>query len=138
MNKNRLEAFSDGVLALIIIIMVLEIKVPETANWADIKQLLPILIGCILSFAFIGVYWSLLESSFVASIKKVSSAIMWSNLNLLFLLSLLPFGTKWMRETHFDRFTVLAYSILLMICGLSFNILQNKIAHSLKKLDSIS
>jgi uncharacterized membrane protein len=73
-----------------------------------------------------------LESSFVASIKKVSSAIMWSNLNLLFLLSLLPFGTKWMRETHFDRFTVLAYSILLMICSLSFNILQNKIAHSLK------
>jgi uncharacterized membrane protein len=57
---------------------------------------------------------------------------MWSNLNLLFLLSLLPFGTKWMRETHFDRFTVLAYSILLMICSLSFNILQNKIAHSLK------
>ncbi|MFT7334992.1 MAG: putative membrane protein [Porticoccaceae bacterium] len=73
-----------------------------------------------------------MESSFVASIKKVSSAIMWSNLNLLFLLSLLPFGTKWMRETHFDRFTVLAYSILLMICSLSFNILQNKIAHSLK------
>jgi uncharacterized membrane protein len=73
-----------------------------------------------------------LESSFVANIKKVSSAIMWSNLNLLFLLSLLPFGTKWMRETHFDRITVLAYSILLMICSLSFNILQNKIAHSLK------
>tara|TARA_B110000503_G_C7142438_1_gene411435 strand:+ start:553 stop:1140 length:588 start_codon:yes stop_codon:yes gene_type:complete len=131
MNKNRLEAFSDGVLAIIITIMVLEIKVPETANWEGIKQLLPILISYILSFAFIGVYWNN-HHHLLQSLKKVRSAIMWSNLNLLFWLSLLPFCTKWMGETHFERFTVIVYSILLMICGLSFNILQNKIAQSLK------
>jgi uncharacterized membrane protein len=131
MNKNRLEAFSDGVLAIIITIMVLEIKVPKTANWEGITHLLPTLISYILSFALIGVYWNN-HHHLLQSLKKVSSAIMWSNLNLLFWLSLIPFGTKWMGETHFDRFTVIAYSILLIICGLSYNILQNKIAHSLK------
>ncbi len=131
MNKNRLEAFSDGVLAIIITIMVLEIKVPETANWEGVLHLLPILISYILSFALVGVYWNN-HHHLLQSLKKVSSAIMWSNLNLLFWLSLIPFGTKWMGETHFDRFTVIAYSILLVICGLSYTILQNKIAHSLK------
>ena len=131
MNKNRLEAFSDGVLAIIITIMVLEIKVPETANWKGITHLLPTLISYILSFAVIGVYWNN-HHHLLQSLKKINSAIMWSNLNLLFWLSLIPFGTKWMGETHFDRFTVVVYSILLIICGLSYTILQNKIAHSLK------
>lgn len=131
MNKNRLEAFSDGVLAIIITIMVLEIKVPQTANWEGVKHLLPILISYILSFALIGVYWNN-HHHLLHSLKKISSTIMWSNLNLLFWLSLIPFGTKWMGETHFDRFTVISYSILLIICGLSYTVLQNKIAHSLK------
>jgi len=131
MNKNRLEAFSDGVLAIIITIMVLEIKVPETANWEGLKHLFPTLISYILSFALVGVYWNN-HHHLLHSLKKVSSAIMWSNLNLLFWLSLIPFGTKWMGETHFDRFTVILYSFLLIICGLSYTVLQNKIAHSLK------
>ncbi len=131
MNKNRLEAFSDGVLAIIITIMVLEIKVPETANWEGLTHLFPTLISYILSFALVGVYWNN-HHHLLHSLKKVSSAIMWSNLNLLFWLSLIPFGTKWMGETHFDRFTVILYSFLLIICGLSYTVLQNKIAHSLK------
>lgn len=131
MNKNRLEAFSDGVLAIIITIMVLEIKVPEAASWQGLLHLLPTLISYVLSFALIGVYWNN-HYHLLHSLKKVSSAIMWSNLNLLFWLSLIPFGTKWMGETHFDKFTVIGYSILLIICGLSYTMLQNKIAHSLK------
>ena len=130
MNKSRLEAFSDGVLAIIITIMVLEIKTPETANWEGVLHLLPTLISYILSFSIIGVYWNN-HHHLLHSLKKVSSAIMWGNLNLLFWLSLIPFGTKWIGETHFDRFTVIAYSILLLICGVSFNILQNQIANSL-------
>ena len=131
MNKNRLEAFSDGVLAIIITIMVLEIKLPETANLLGLKLLLPTLISYILSFALIGVYWNN-HHHLLQSLKKVNSAIMWSNLNLLFWLSLVPFGTKWMGETHFDRFTVISYSVLLIICGLSYNVLQNKIAFSMR------
>jgi uncharacterized membrane protein len=131
MNKNRLEAFSDGVLAIIITIMVLEIKLPETANLLGLKLLLPTLISYILSFALIGVYWNN-HHHLLQSLKKVNSAIMWSNLNLLFWLSLVPFGTKWMGETHFDRFTVISYSVFLIICGLSYNVLQNKIAFSMR------
>lgn len=131
MNKNRLEAFSDGVLAIIITIMVLEIKVPETADWQGVVHRMPTLISYILSFALVGVYWNN-HHHLLYSLKKVNSAVMWSNLNLLFWLSLIPFGTKWMGDTHFDRFTVVAYSVLLIACGLSYNILQNQIANSLK------
>ncbi|WP_051881951.1 TMEM175 family protein [Chryseobacterium soli] len=108
MNKSRLEAFSDGVLVIIITIMVLEIKVPETANWQGVTHLIPTLVSYILSFAVVGVYWNN-HHHLLHALKKVSSAMMWTNLNLLFWLSLIPFGTKWMGETHFDRFTVIAY-----------------------------
>jgi uncharacterized membrane protein len=135
MNKSRLEAFSDGVLAIIITIMVLEIKTPERANWEGLLHLLPTLASYVLSFALVGVYWNN-HHHLVHSIKRVSSPIMWSNLNLLFWLSLIPFGTKWMAETHFEQFTVIIYGGLLIICGLSFNILQNQIAISLKGQES--
>jgi uncharacterized membrane protein len=131
MNKNRLEAFSDGVLAIIITIMVLEMKVPETADWQGLSHLLPTLISYVLSFAVIGVYWNN-HHHLLHSLKKVSSNIMWANLNLLFWLSLIPFGTKWIGETHFNRFTIIIYSVLVLICGVSYNILQNQIANSLK------
>ncbi|MDV7696001.1 TMEM175 family protein [Chryseobacterium soli] len=135
MNKSRLEAFSDGVLAIIITIMVLEIKVPETANWQGVTHLIPTLVSYILSFAVVGVYWNN-HHHLLHALKKVSSAMMWTNLNLLFWLSLIPFGTKWMGETHFDRFTVIAYSLLLIVCGISYNLLQNLIAKSLKNENS--
>jgi len=135
MNKSRLEAFSDGVLAIIITIMVLEIKVPETANWQGVIHLIPTLASYILSFAVVGVYWNN-HHHLLHSLKNNSSAIMWANLNLLFWLSLIPFGTKWMGETHFERFTVIAYSVLLILCGISYNLLQNLIAKSLKNENS--
>lgn len=135
MNKSRLEAFSDGVLAIIITIMVLEIKVPETANWQGLVHLTPILISYILSFAVVGVYWNN-HHHILHALKKNSSAIMWANLNLLFWLSLIPFGTKWMGETHFERFTVITYNVLLIVCGISYNLLQNLIAKSLKNENS--
>jgi len=135
MNKSRLEAFSDGVLAIIITIMVLEIKVPETANWQGVTHLIPTLASYILSFAVVGVYWNN-HHHLLHSLKNNSSAIMWANLNLLFWLSLIPFGTKWMGETHFERFTVIAYSVLLILCGISYNLLQNLIAKSLKNENS--
>ena len=131
MNKSRLEAFSDGVMAIIITIMVLEIKTPQQANWEGVLHLLPTLLSYVLSFALVGVYWNN-HHHLVYSIKRISSPIMWSNLNLLFWLSLIPFGTKWMAETHFEQFTVIIYGELLIICGLSYNILQNQIAISLK------
>ena len=135
MNKNRLEAFSDGVLAIIITIMVLEIKVPKTQDLEGLKHLFPIFAAYILSFALVGVYWNN-HHHLLHSLKKVNSPIMWANLNLLFWLSLIPFGTKWMGETHFDRFTVVLYGILLIICGTSYTILQNKIAYSLRNEDN--
>lgn len=136
MNKNRLEAFSDGILAIIITIMVLEIKVPEQSNFLGLYQLLPIAISYLLSFALIGVYWNN-HHHLLHSLIKVSSNIMWSNLNLLFWLSLIPFSTKWMGETHFDRFTTILYATLLLVCGFSYNLLQNQIASSLKGSNSI-
>jgi uncharacterized membrane protein len=131
MNKNRLEAFSDGVLAIIITIMVLEIKTPTTANWDGIIQLLPTFFSYMLSFAVVGVYWNN-HHHLLHTVKRVSPAIMWANLNLLFWLSLIPFGTKWIGETHFERFTVIVYALFLLLCGLSYNVLQNSIARSLK------
>ncbi|WP_159477756.1 TMEM175 family protein [Dyadobacter sp. 3J3] len=131
MNKSRLEAFSDGVLAIIITIMVLDIKVPGQSDWDGLMHLLPTLTSYVLSFALVGVYWNN-HHHLLNSLKKISSNIMWSNLNLLFWLSLIPFGTKWMGETHFNKFTLILYAILLVICGLSYSLLQNQIVISLK------
>jgi len=100
MNKARLEAFSDGVFAIIITIMVLEIKVPHGEDWESLKPLAPIIIS------------------------YVNSAILWSNINLLFWLSLVPIATDWMGETHFSSHPVAVYAILLLLCGIAFTILQ--------------
>jgi uncharacterized membrane protein len=107
--------------------MVLEIKTPEHATWSGLLHLVPTFTSYVLSFAVVGVYWNN-HHHLLHSLKKVSSSIMWANLNLLFWLSLIPFGTKWMGETHFERFTVIVYAVLLILCAISFNILQNRIA----------
>lgn len=99
MNKSRLEAFSDGVLAIIITIMVLEIKVPHGSEWTELKPLIPVLISYILSFVFVGIYWGN-HHHLLHSVKQVTSGIIWANLNLLFWLSLIPFATGWMGENH--------------------------------------
>jgi uncharacterized membrane protein len=126
MNKTRLEAFSDGVLAIIITIMVLEMKAPEGTHWETIKPLIPKFISYALSFLFVAIYW-VNHHHLLHTVKKVKSSIMWANVNLLFWLSLIPFATAWMGENHFEKITVVAYAVLALFCGLSFNILQTVI-----------
>jgi uncharacterized membrane protein len=136
MNKSRLEAFSDGVLAIIITIMVLEIKVPHGSDWIELKPLIPVFISYILSFIFIGIYWGN-HHHLLHSIKQVSSSIILANLNLLFWLSLIPFATGWMGENHFAPNTVAVYGFILLICGIAFRFLQKaveKYAHNLEAL----
>jgi uncharacterized membrane protein len=126
MNKNRLEAFSDGVLAIIITIMVLEIKIPHSTSWKDLSDLLPVFLSYALSFLFIGNYWGN-HHHLMHTVKKVSAGIMWSNMNLLFWLSLMPFATGWMGENHFAQNTVIAYAVLQVLCAISYMILQKNI-----------
>ncbi|HOY07743.1 MAG TPA: TMEM175 family protein [Saprospiraceae bacterium] len=126
MNKNRLEAFSDGVLAIIITIMILEIKIPHSDDWAELHDLWPKFLSYIFSFTFVGIYWGN-HHHLLHTVKRVSSGIIWSNMNLLFWLSLIPFATGWMGETHFSQNTVITYAVLLMICGTSYYILHKVI-----------
>jgi uncharacterized membrane protein len=130
MNKNRLEAFSDGVLAIIITIMVLEIKVPHDSKWSSLGQLLPVFMSYIISFLLVGIYWGN-HHNLIQAAKKVNSAILLSNLHLLFWLSLLPFATAWMGENKFQVNTTTLYAAVLICCGFSYWILQRSILKSL-------
>jgi|SRR5450432_188028 uncharacterized membrane protein len=123
MNKNRLESFSDGVIAIIITIMVLEIKTPHDTSWHALIEQLPVFFSYLLSFVFIGIYWGN-HHHMISVVSQVNAAIIWSNMNLLFWLSLVPFATGWMGENQFAQNTVVLYAILLLVCGLSFTILQ--------------
>ncbi|MBI5371911.1 MAG: DUF1211 domain-containing protein [Sphingobacteriales bacterium] len=127
MGKNRLEAFSDGVLAIIITIMVLELKAPQSTEWAAIKKLLPDLVSYMMSFLFVGVYWAN-HHHLLHMVKKVSAGIMLANLNLLFWLSLVPFATGWVGETHFEPLPVAIYAALLILNAVSYTVLQETIA----------
>ncbi|SFQ33731.1 TMEM175 family protein [Parafilimonas terrae] len=123
MGKTRLEAFSDGVLAIIITIMVLELKIPEGASMQALKHVLPVFLTYALSFIYIGIYWNN-HHHLMHLVKHISAGIMWANLNLLFWLSLIPFVTGWMDENHFEPLPVALYGILLAICGIAYTILQ--------------
>jgi uncharacterized membrane protein len=123
MGKTRLEAFSDGVIAIIITIMVLELKVPEGADWQVLKPLIPVFLSYTLSFIFIGIYWNN-HHHLMHLVKHISAGIMWGNLNLLFWLSLVPFATGWMGENHFQPLPVALYAVLLDLCGVAYTILQ--------------
>lgn len=126
MNKNRLEAFSDGVLAIIITIMVLELKTPEESNLKSLLNLIPIFISYVLSFIYVGIYWNN-HHHMMHTVKQVTGAILWANLHLLFWLSLVPFATAWIGEHHFAPFPMLFYGFILLMCGIAYNILQNQI-----------
>lgn len=123
MEKTRLEAFSDGVIAIIITIMVLEMKAPEGTHWEKIKPLVPKFLSYGLSFLFVAIYW-VNHHHLVHTVKKVKPSIMWANINLLFWLSLVPFVTAWMGENHFERITVALYAVLALFCGVSYTILE--------------
>ncbi|MFL6530134.1 MAG: TMEM175 family protein, partial [Chthoniobacterales bacterium] len=114
MEKNRLEAFSDGVLAIIITIMVLELKVPHGSDLAALEPLLPVFLSYVLSFIYIGIYWNN-HHHLIKAVPRVNAAIMWANLHLLFWLSLLPFATGWMGENHFTSLPSAIYGAVLLL-----------------------
>ncbi len=123
MRKTRLEAFSDGVIAIIITIMVLELKIPEGANWQALHPVIPVFLTYALSFVFIAIYWNN-HHHLLHVVKRISAGIMWANANLLFWLSLVPFATGWMGENHFEPLPVAVYAGLLFLCGVAYTILQ--------------
>ena len=123
MNKTRLEAFSDGVLAIIITIMILEIKVPEGHEFADLKPLIPKFLSYVLSFIYVGIYWNN-HHYLIHSINKVNGKILWANLHLLFWLSLIPVATGWMGEHNFAKASMGLYGFVLLLCSIAYFILQ--------------
>jgi uncharacterized membrane protein len=127
MGKGRLEAFSDAVIAIILTIMVLELKVPHGATWDVLRPLLPVFLSYTMSFIFLSIYWNnhLLQAS-----KKVNGRILWANLHLLFWLSLVPFVTAWMGENHFTAVPVALYGVVMLASGLAYLILSvSLVAH---------
>jgi uncharacterized membrane protein len=126
MTKGRLEAFSDGVMAIIITIMVLEMKVPHGADFADLKPLLPVLLSYILSFVYIGIYWNNHHHMLHAT-THVTGGILWANLHLLFWLSLIPFVTGWMGENHFAAIPSALYGVILLLAAIAYMVLQRLI-----------
>ncbi len=126
MNKNRLEAFSDGVMAIIITIMVLEIKMPHGHELKDLVPVLPAFFSYLQSFWFIGVYWNN-HHHLLHTVKKVNGRIMVANMLLLFLLSLVPFATNWVSDTDFAAVPVQVYAVVLLSCGIGWTVLQSVI-----------
>ncbi|MEN3376139.1 MAG: potassium channel family protein, partial [Hyphomicrobiales bacterium] len=122
MNKERLAAFSDGVIAIIITIMVLELKVPHGADFAALAALLPVFLSYVLSFVFVGIYWNNHHHLLHAS-RRINAAVMWANMHLLFWLSLIPFATGWMGENHFAELPVATYGVALLMPALAYYIL---------------
>jgi len=126
MNKNRLEAFSDGVLAIIITIMVLELKIPHGADLQSLRNLAPKFVSYVISFIYIAIYWSN-HHHLLHTVKHVNGAILWSNTHLLFWLSLVPFVTAWAGENHFSELPVAAYSFVLFMAAVAYYILSKTI-----------
>jgi uncharacterized membrane protein len=129
MGKGRLEAFSDGVLAIIITIMVLEMKVPHGAAWEVLRPLFPVLMSYVLSFVYLGIYWNNHHHMLHAT-QRVTGGILWANLHLLFWLSLFPFVTGWMGENHFAPAPVALYGVVLLMAAIAYFILQTAIIRS--------
>jgi len=129
MTKSRLEAFSDGVIAIIITIMVLEMKVPHDTSWQALSKLTPVFLSYILSFIGLGIYW-VNHHHLLHSIKKVHGRVLWANLNLLFWLSLVPFVTAWMGESNFAKEPVILYAVSCNCCGLAYFLLLLSIKKS--------
>lgn len=123
MSKDRLTAFSDGVLAIIITIMVLELKVPHGADWSALAKLLPIFLSYVLSFVFIAIYWNN-HHHLLHACKRINAGVMWANIHLLFWLSLIPFATGWMGENHFAELPVAVYGVSLLMPALAYYVLQ--------------
>ncbi len=135
MTKNRLEAFSDGVLAIIITIMILEIKVPEGSSFHDLYAVLPSFLSYLLSFIFVGIYWNN-HHHLIHAVNSVNGATLWANLHLLFWLSIIPFATNWMADNHFSKAPVALYGFMLLMCAIAYTILVQVLLHHLGR-DSV-
>jgi len=129
MSKNRLEAFSDGVIAIIITIMVLEMKVPHGDSLGTLTPLVPVFMSYVLSFIYIGIYWNN-HHHMLHACAKVSGAVLWANLHLLFWLSLFPFATGWMGENHFASMPSALYGVVLLMAAVAYWVLQQTIIAS--------
>ncbi|HSS22383.1 MAG TPA: TMEM175 family protein [Pyrinomonadaceae bacterium] len=140
MTRNRLEAFSDGVIAIIITIMVLELKVPHDPSLNGLRPLLPVFLSYVMSFVYIGIYWSN-HHHLLHTVEHVNGQILWANLHLLFWLSLVPFVTAWMGENHFASAPVAVYGSVLLMASIAYVVLtrvliashgsESKLAHAL-------
>jgi uncharacterized membrane protein len=129
MTRTRLEAFTDGMIAIFITIMVLDLRPPHEASWQAVSAVLPSFLTYVLSFIYLAIYWSN-HHHLLHMAERVDGAILWANINLLFWLSLIPFLTGWMGETHFDRLPTVIYGIDLLICALSYTLLAATIIRS--------
>jgi len=135
MSKGRVEAFSDGVIAILITIMVLELRVPRGTDWSALSELTPTFLSYVLSFIFLGIYWNNHHHLWQAA-KQVSGGVLWANLHLLFWLSLVPFVTGWMGENNFAQLPVALYGGVLWMAGLAYYILTRSLV-TLHGTDSI-
>ncbi|PUA17178.1 TMEM175 family protein [Glaciimonas sp. PCH181] len=126
MGKSRLEAFSDGVIAIIITIMVLEMKVPHGDDLASLRLIYPVFFSYILSFVYTGIYWNNHHHMLHAT-QKISGPVLWANLHLLFWLSLIPFATGWMGENHFSEVPTALYGVVLLMAGIAYYILSRSL-----------
>ena len=124
MTKERLEAFTDGVIAILITIMVLELRAPEGTSLAALRPLLPLFLTYVLSFAFLGIYWTN-HHHMLRVAERVNGKVLWANLHLLFWLSLIPFVTGWMGENHFAAVPTAVYGAVLLLCAVAYRVLQN-------------
>jgi uncharacterized membrane protein len=133
MGKGRLEAFSDGVLAIVITIMVLELKTPHEADLAALRPLVPVLLSYVLSFVYVGIYWNN-HHHLLQAARHVNGRVLWANLHLLFWLSLIPFVTGWMGESHFAPWPVAAYGAVLLLAAMAYELLTHVlVSHHGKK-----
>jgi uncharacterized membrane protein len=129
MGKNRLETFSDGVLAIIITIMVLELKVPHSDSLTALSPLIPVFLGYLLSFIYVAIYWNN-HHHLMHTVGHVSASILWANMHLLFWLSLIPFATAWMGENHFSATPTALYGFILLMAGFAYWLLGQAIIRS--------
>jgi len=126
MSKGRLEAFTDGVIAILITIMVLELKVPHGTDWDALSPVVPVLLTYVLSFVFLGIYWNNHHHMLHAT-ERINGKVLWANLHLLFWLSLVPFATGWMGENHFEALPTAVYGMVLLLAGVAYTVLLRTI-----------
>ena len=127
-GKSRVEAFSDGVLAIVITIMVLELKAPHKADISELAELFPKFFSYVLSFIYVAIYWNNHHHMF-STVERINGKILWANTHLLFWLSLIPFATSWMGETKFSNISAVLYGFVLLMCSIAYHIVQSSIIH---------